>query len=444
MASRRGHALLLIVCWAALPDALFSIPNPYMVRNKHPNGTSNDITCDHFAPNESCYNQTLVEPFHLYNISEVHRRLEQEKGLRTLIRTMESLAYPEGRPNRTCRWANETQPQPLCLTPTDLAVPNIWASFQQFMEGKLLFSFPCNANPYYPACPYLDGLGFRSLADYIFETISYIFGTKLNKRFNFKNAANRSLVYWNLGLYSGPSGIDLMTLRQTLPTVKQHFFLLHHNTDNPRFPPWLLDSPKVLKIFAAYVPEGVRHPKIIPLPLGLSPMGRKVALNLERARANFTNHTPKGLLAMSGFTLGKRAQGKALNRRANRRHWLGLLAPRFKVREKETHRTNYKAEEYYLLMRQHRFVLSLPGTGIDAFRTWEALYTGRAPVVSHWLHPLLFHELPVVRVQLEDVSPPLLEGEWKRLADRTRRFNLGRLWMPWWVARILQECLMTP
>lgn len=34
---------------------------------------------------EPCYNWTMVEPFHAYNVSEVHQRLEQEKGLRFVV-----------------------------------------------------------------------------------------------------------------------------------------------------------------------------------------------------------------------------------------------------------------------------------------------------------------------------------------------------------------------
>ena len=202
---------------------------------------------------------------------------------------------------------------------------------------------------------------------------------------------------------------------------------------------------QILRIFSINVPSWLTHPKVIPLPLGLAPIGPSVKLRLAAAHRSFATRAPGTLLMAKGFTLGapsiRHTQG--LPRFINRRMWLRTLGPRFNFSLSDA--TGYVApEEYYATMREAQFVLSLPGTGLDCFRTWESLYVGRPPVVSDRLSPAEFTELPVLRANPLDVVPSMLEGNWSLLSQPARRYNVGRLSMQWWVARILQECLMVP
>ena len=118
-------------------------------------------------------------------------------------------------------------------------------TFDQFQKVQRPFPFPCRVR-YSLGCPFLDGLGFKVIADRVWETVSFVFGGKnQNTRFDVKNLPNRSLVYWNIGVYQGSHGTDLAALKRYLPKIEAHFFIVHHNSDNPRFPQWLLEEPKV-------------------------------------------------------------------------------------------------------------------------------------------------------------------------------------------------------
>ena len=185
-----------------------------------------------------------TEAFRAYSPEAVHARLAQETGLQTVISVLEGLRFPDGLPAH-CRRHSDSGTAPLCLSPDHLALPDVYVPFPTFLaEGAA--PPPCGKAPYFPACPHVDGLGFKELADLAWHTAAMFFPNQTNpERLDPKAIANRSLVYWNIGVYSSKKGTDLMHLNRMLPHIDSHFFILHHNYDNPRFPNWLLDSPKV-------------------------------------------------------------------------------------------------------------------------------------------------------------------------------------------------------
>ena len=69
---------------------------------------------------------------------------------------------------------------------------------------------------------------------------------------------------------------------------------------------------------------------------------------------------------------------------------------------------------------QHKFVLSAPGMGYDAFRTWETLARGSIPVVLALpsMDQRLFDGFPVVRLpaNISQITPALLE-QWLAVAQ---------------------------
>eukprot|EP00667_Euglena_gracilis_P011450 EG_transcript_11708 len=433
--------LLLLLLWALPPPHNGRLEEPYAVRNNMA-----DVFCmAHIPGNRSCYHPDTVEAYAAANLTQLYPRLWTERGLHRITLALESLVFPSGLPGG-CRSAADTNKsqssRPYCLQPHHLAPPDRWVSFPEFLSGSAMEGWKCGPKPFSPLCPFLDGRAFKLLADKVWETFSYVFHSWTS--FNVTAMENRSLVYWNLGIYPGKTGPDLNKLQTLLPQIQSHFFIIHHNTDCPRFPDWLLDSPKVLKVFAAYVPEGITHPKVIPIPLGLVPLGQ--AEELRAVRRDFTAAPPNQTLVIRGLSLGrpKTKTTRRMDRAGNRRHFVRVIGPRFNVSLEEGTGRNFTNGEYYQIVRQHRFVLSLPGTGLDAYRTWEALYVGRVPVVSHWLNPWLFHQLPVLRLPLQAVDPALLDAAWQNLTQSGQRYNVARLSLHWWVARLLVECLMTP
>lgn len=54
--------------------------------------------------------------------------------------------------------------------------------------------------------------------------------------------------------------------------------------------------------------------------------------------------------------------------------------------------------QYIQNVRNHKFMISPPGAGIDCHRTWEALYLGTVPIVKTSTSMLHFKELPIIFV----------------------------------------------
>lgn len=89
-----------------------------------------------------------------------------------------------------------------------------------------------------------------------------------------------------------------------------------------------------------------------------------------------------------------------------------------------------------------RFVLSLKGNGIDAHRTWEALYLGAIVVTTHSSLDPLYEGLPVVLIErLEELADPRNLVRWSeshlKFTDRDevwRQLDARR-----WVERLRQD-----
>jgi hypothetical protein len=86
-------------------------------------------------------------------------------------------------------------------------------------------------------------------------------------------------------------------------------------------------------------------------------------------------------------------------------------------------------------MSRSQFVVSPPGAGVDAFRTWEALLLGSYPIVkSSFLNPL-YEDLPVVIIDdWSQVTKKFLDA--KRKEFQGKEFTWEKLFAPYWLDKI--------
>eukprot|EP01006_Ploeotia_vitrea_P024012 TRINITY_DN56722_c0_g1_i1.p1 TRINITY_DN56722_c0_g1~~TRINITY_DN56722_c0_g1_i1.p1 ORF type:complete len:582 (+),score=20.71 TRINITY_DN56722_c0_g1_i1:142-1887(+) len=325
----------------------------------------------------------------------------------------------------------------LCVQPSHLIERHSQQPLRDFYEAKRIKQPESGKQAMnYPGYPFIDGVGFKKLGDYIHETDNWLFGNQkadlngfLKTRFS-----NRSLLYWHL------EGKDLITLKRRINDFEHHFFLITGSLDEPEFPPWLVDHPKVLRIFAVNVPFEVKdHPKICILPFG---QRWTLSEEVNQQRGNATLYPPTKLL-LTSFTIGNRGPGNTENKRqARRKLMLPILETGFGRKASEIHfKMNHT--QYTRALMEHKFIFSPPGLGLDAYRTWQCFQTGRIPVVKNLLAPDMYDGLPVVILdEWKDITPKLLEAKWKEMSEKT--FNLGKLWFPWWVRFILREALAVP
>ena len=98
---------------------------------------------------------------------------------------------------------------------------------------------------------------------------------------------------------------------------------------------------------------------------------------------------------------------------------------------------------YYAALARSKFVLAPYGEGRDSYRIWEALACGAAPVMirDEWygLDHRKLEGLPILWVRSwGDVTPWLLEREWRAMQDQAHAYDMRRLHSPYWMAQLLQ------
>jgi hypothetical protein len=89
-------------------------------------------------------------------------------------------------------------------------------------------------------------------------------------------------------------------------------------------------------------------------------------------------------------------------------------------------------------LRNHTFVLSPRGVGIDTHRMWETLYMGSIPIVKRHLALDEFVDLPICWVNhWNEITEDFLQSEYKRISESS--WNMEKLKMSYWVNRIEKE-----
>lgn len=199
--------------------------------------------------------------------------------------------------------------------------------------------------------------------------------------------------------------------------------LVTHNSDVEVGEPqtaWLDgDGRGIARWFAQNVTA--RHPRLEPLPIGISntmwPHGRLGPL--ARAMRRQAGRPRTRTIFVQFVTANHPSRGPALEAlTANFPEAIGDGAPLLPWRD------------YLDLLGAHRYAACPRGNGLDTHRFWESLYLGVVPVVErtvlaeHWAA----QGLPVVIVDdWGEVTPQRLRAEDERLATRTPASDALRL-----------------
>jgi hypothetical protein len=260
--------------------------------------------------------------------------------------------------------------------------------------------------------PYISGDSFRALADHVVEGGERIVRGRVRE-----------------GDVVFVAGHELERFRsECLPAIDARFVLVSHNSDFniDEEVAAMADDPRIIRWFAQNCL--VRHPKIVPIPIGLenkSHYNFGVVRDFARVARASSLKKPRILY---GFAVGTNEgeRGPALE------------ALRSSGAADEVTRTNARA--YRRILASYRFVASPAGNGVDCHRTWEALYLGVVPIVKRSAFFDGFPGLPVLAVD-----------EWRDILDWDEE-ELGRrhealwpsihgyegLWMQYW-KRLINE-----
>jgi hypothetical protein len=104
--------------------------------------------------------------------------------------------------------------------------------------------------------------------------------------------------------------------------------------------------------------------------------------------------------------------------------------------------------EYIRELCNYKFCLSLPGKGLDCYRTWEALAVGCIPIVlSNHLNPL-YEDLPVLVIDdFSIITPEFLEKQFEKITQNFNNYNWQKLTSSFWIQKIkssLKSRIMKP
>lgn len=170
------------------------------------------------------------------------------------------------------------------------------------------------------------------------------------------------------------------------------------------------------------------HSRVRSLPLGLGNSYCATTVKAEDLADAVTAHKPDLLYANFRVetNLNEREAAWSFCRTAEQRGWAKCQPG------------SVTGSEYLRELSRHKFAACPWGNGTDTHRLWEALYVGTIPIVRR--HPALefLHDLPVLFIDdWGSLTRSYLEQQSNEM--RQRSWNTGKLFLPWWRERILEE-----
>ena len=99
--------------------------------------------------------------------------------------------------------------------------------------------------------------------------------------------------------------------------------------------------------------------------------------------------------------------------------------------------------QYITELRHFKFCLSLPGKGLDCYRTWESLTVGVIPIVISSNLNLLYDDLPVVIINdVSEINTEFLNNKYKEICENINNYNWNKLSSKYWIDKIKSDILV--
>ena len=274
--------------------------------------------------------------------------------------------------------------------------------------------FSLHSRPWEP--PYISGDAFRSLADFVLDETS---------DFHPKHVKQGNIIFVKTDNIE-----DFFHAKH--PYIRHPYVLITHNGDYPvpRGCGRYLKDSKLLAWFGQNI-EGFSHPKLRPIPIGIanqyvSGSGDVRILKQRRAQLNEYDRTH---LAYLNINTGTNCDIR------NRVYQI--------CREKSFcwERGGLPFKDYLIDLAQSKFVISPRGNGLDCHRTWEALYMGAIPIVTHSSLDVIFENLPVLIIDdWASLTEEFLEEQYQKITSGS--YDLSPLYMNYWIKEIRNATIL--
>ena len=210
----------------------------------------------------------------------------------------------------------------------------------------------------------------------------------------------------------------------------------------------VLDNPLLVKWFSINV--DFNHPKLIPIPIGLpkhipfivtegsqymgwvvSFMINQVSEEISKKNIDMKQNLVKNekKLLYTKMTI-ENSDNCFHDKEGIRREAVNILSERFDMKGDLV-----KWEEYIDQLVNYKFCLSLPGKGMDCYRTWEALTFGVIPIVLRTKHmDSIYKDLPVLIVDdLNDITETFLNKSFESMTQNIKQYNFNKLTSSYWI-----------
>lgn len=265
--------------------------------------------------------------------------------------------------------------------------------------------------------PFISGDTFRSICDHVLDRdySSMKSNPVQTLFFDPENVRNGDLIFVD-------SDCLKLFFEEYHPRIQEKYILISHNHDHSvpgDFSSYLEDD-KLYVWFGQNVT--VVHPKLIPIPIGLSNKHWKHSAVHDEyiklmSKKTGRSRNVKNLIYIN-FTVNTNEK---------------LRKPVLELMIKKGFVINpIKGYMRYLNdLKNHCFVLSPPGNGIDCHRTWEALYMNSYPIVMSSAMDSIFQDLPVLIIQdWDEISIPFLQNKYEEMSQISYKYE--KLYFPYW------------
>jgi hypothetical protein len=89
---------------------------------------------------------------------------------------------------------------------------------------------------------------------------------------------------------------------------------------------------------------------------------------------------------------------------------------------------------YMKELKEYKFCLSLPGKGLDCYRTWEALTVGVIPIVLNTELSVLYNDLPIIVINnINEISEVFLTKKFQEIKNNICFYNFEKLKSIYWI-----------
>ena len=252
--------------------------------------------------------------------------------------------------------------------------------------------------------PFISGNTFRSFAKFVIDVNHDSIDTALIEDGDVIFVWNKLIGYF---------------FEKIHPRIQHKYILITHNgcLSVPGKYASYLNSDKLIVWFGKNAT--LSHPKLIPIPVGLEG-GADIEVLKKVINGTFT----KDIFAYLNVSV-KKDRGKERSQAAEI-----LSCKNF------CYKSNPKPFYDYLCdLARSKFVFSPRGSGLDCYRTWEAMLLDAIPIVKHSAIDSLYEGLPVLLIDdWNAITEEFLQKEYDRIQLQVSRqkFKMEKLYADYW------------